>query len=92
LKKGIVLRFYSGAFTSRDIDEMEVEEFNQYFGAIRLIESKEIMTQLMIADFPHYKNGKRKEIHNKLRLTMQNGSSRANSTEEIARMLGALNG
>tara|TARA_A100001015_G_C15043364_1_gene741498 strand:- start:4626 stop:4841 length:216 start_codon:yes stop_codon:yes gene_type:complete len=71
---------------------MDVGEFNQYFAAIRLIESKEIMTQLMIADFPHYKIGKRKEIHNKLRLEMQNGSSRANSTKDIARMLGALNG
>jgi len=71
---------------------MEVGEFNQYYNAIKLIESKEIMTQLMISDFPYYKAGRRKEIHSKLKLEMQNGAMRAYSTEEIARMLGAFNG
>lgn len=71
---------------------MEISEFNQYYNAVKLIESKEIMTQLMVSDFPYYKSGKRKEIHNKLRLEMQNGAMRAQSTEDIARMLGALNG
>ena len=69
---------------------MEVGEFNQYYNAIRLIESKEILTQLMISDFPHYNVGKRREIHSKLKMEMKNGSMRATSTEEIARMLGAL--
>ena len=87
-----MLRFYHGAFTSSEVDMMEVSEFNQYYNAIKMIESKEILTQLMIADFPHYKVGKRREIHNKLKLEMSNGSTRINSTEEIARMLGALNG
>lgn len=71
---------------------MEINEFNQFYNAVRLIESKEIMTQLMISDFPYYKAGRRKEIHNKLKLEMHNGAMRATSTEEIARMLGALNG
>lgn len=71
---------------------MEIDEFNQYYNAIKLIESKEIMTQLMISDFPHYKSNKRKEIYNKLKLEMQNGTMRAQSTKDLARMLGALNG
>lgn len=87
-----MLRFYHGSFTSNEIDEMEIDEFNQYYNAIKLIESKEIMTQLMISDFPHYKSNKRKEIYNKLKLEMQNGTMRAQSTKDLARMLGALNG
>lgn len=86
-----MLRFYHGSFSSSDVDEMEVEEFNQYYNAVRLIESKEILTQLMISDFPHYKQSKRREVHNKLKLEMQNGANRVQSTREIARMLGALN-
>ncbi len=87
-----MLRFYHGAFSSSEIDEMEVEEFNQFYRAIRMIESKEIMTQMMISDFPHYKSGKRKEIYNKLKLEVNSSNQRANTTEEIARMLGGLNG
>lgn len=92
MKKASFLRFYGGAFTSSDVDEMPVDEFEEYWNAINVIESKEIMTQLTVADFPHYKNGKRKEIHNKIKMAFNQTSSKAQSTEEIARMLGALNG
>tara|TARA_Y100000401_G_scaffold103704_1_gene94919 strand:+ start:2901 stop:3179 length:279 start_codon:yes stop_codon:yes gene_type:complete len=92
LKKASFLRFYRGAFTSRDVDDMPVDEFEEYWNAINVIESKEIMTQFTVSDFPHYKNGKRKEIYNKLKMSFNQASSRAQSTEEIARMLGALDG
>lgn len=92
MKKASFLRFYKGAFTSRDVDEMPVDEFEEYWRAINVIESKEIMTQFTVADFPHYKGAKRKEIYNKLKMAFNETSSRAQSTEEIARMLGALDG
>ena len=86
-----MLRFYHGSFSSSDVDEMEVEEFNQYYNAVRLIESSEILTQLMVSDFPHYKQSKRAEVHSKLKLQMLNGANRVQSRRDIARMLGAIN-
>ena len=71
---------------------MPVDEFEDYWKAINIIESKEILTQFTIADFPHYKSAKRKEIYNKVKMCFNQTSSKAQSTEEIARMLGALNG
>ena len=69
---------------------MPADEFHEYWKAINVIESREILTQFTIADFPHYKGGKRKEIHNKVKMCMNQESSVVQSTEEIARMLGAL--
>ena len=71
---------------------MPVEEFEEYWKAINIIESKEILTQFTIADFPHYKSGKRKEVYNKVKMCLNQTSTRAQSTEDIARMLGAFNG
>lgn len=87
-----MLRFYQGSFTSNEFDEMEVGEFNQYFKAMYVIESREMLAQITIADFPHYKESRRKDIFTKLKLGMQTDSNKAQSTQEIARMLGAFNG
>ena len=92
MKKATFLKFYNGAFTSIDVDNMTVDEFDQYWRVINIIESKDIMTQFTIADFPHYKSGKRKEIYNKVKMCMRQESVRAQSTEEIARMLKGING
>lgn len=71
---------------------MQMQEFNQYCEAMRVIESKELLTKLTVSDFPHYKSAKRKEIYNKIKLNMNAGRSVANSTQEIAEMLKGLNG
>ena len=71
---------------------MPVEEFEEYWRSINIIESKEILTQFTIADFPHYKTNKRKEVYNKVKMCLNQTSNKAHSTDEIARMLGALNG
>ena len=71
---------------------MPIDEFEQYCEAMRVIESKELLTKLTVSDFPHYKSGKRKEIYNKIKLNMNSGKSRAYSTNEIAEMLRGING
>lgn len=86
----MLLRFYNGAFTSRDVDEMPFYLFEQYWTAITIIESRETLSAFTIADFPHLKTGKRKEIYNKVQSCMTQSNQKAQSTEEIARMLGAL--
>ena len=71
---------------------MTVDEFDQYFAAIKIIESRETLNSFTIVDFPHLKPGKRKQIYNQVQACLNQESSKAQSTEEIARMLGALNG
>ena len=56
-----MLRFYNGSFTSKEIDEMTVSEFNQYFAAIKIIESRETLNSFTVVDFPHLKSEKRKK-------------------------------
>lgn len=88
-----MLSFYSGAFTSREIDEMPVDEYEQYFNAIRIIESRQILNGFVVADWPHLKGIKRQEIHRRFTRQVSNDKSNvANSTEELARMLGAIDG
>lgn len=86
----MLLRFYNGAFTSRDVDEMPYFLFEQYWSAITIIESRETLSAFTVADFPHLKAGKRKEIYNKVQGCLKQSNTKAQSTEEIARMLGAL--
>lgn len=69
---------------------MPFELFMQYFAAIKIIESREILSAFTIADFPHLKQGRRKEIYNRVQSCMRQTSHKAQSTEDIARMLGAL--
>lgn len=88
----MLLRFYNGAFTSDYVDNMPYNLFEQYWNAIRIIESRETLSQFTVADFPHLKSGKRKEIYNKVQACLKQESITAKSTEDIARMLGALNG
>ena len=71
---------------------MTVDEFEQYWKAINIIESRDLLTKFTVADFPHYKSGKRKEIYNKVKMCMNQESVKAQTTQDIARMLGALNG
>ena len=86
-----MLSFYSGAFTSKDIDEMPIDEYEQYFNAIQIIESRQILNGFVVADWPHLKGIKRQEIHRRFRQQVGNDNKNAaNSTEEIARMLGEL--
>ena len=87
-----MLRFYNGSFTSREVDEMDVDEFEQYCSAINIIESRELLSQFTVADYPHLKSEKRRQIYNRVKACMQNKSTKAETTEELARMLGALNG
>lgn len=86
----MLLRFYNGAFTSDDVDNMPYGLFDQYWNAISIIESRETLSAFTIADFPHLKTGKRKEIYNKVQSCMRQSNHKAQSTEDIARMLGAL--
>lgn len=85
-----MLRFYNGSFTSQDVDEMDVDEFEQYCTAINIIESRELLSQFTVADYPHLKSDKRRQLYNKVKLCMKNESAKAQTTEDIARMLGAL--
>ena len=87
-----MLNFYSGAFTSKEIDEMPIDEYEQYYNAIQIIESRQILNGFVIADWPHLKATKRKEVHARFRRELSNQKYNANSTEDIARMLGAING
>jgi len=87
-----MLRFYNGSFTSREIDEMDLDEFEQYFSAINIIEAKELMSKFTVADYPHLKKEKRSQIFNRVKLCMRNESAKAYTTQDLAKMLGALNG
>tara|TARA_Y100001937_G_scaffold62004_1_gene85030 strand:- start:4828 stop:5094 length:267 start_codon:yes stop_codon:yes gene_type:complete len=88
----MMLRFYNGAFRDEDLDNMSIDLFNQYWSAINVIESKEMLSDFTVADFPHLKSGKRKEIYNKVQSCLRQEKNVATSTREIARMLGAING
>ena len=71
---------------------MTIDIFNQYWMAIRVIESREMISQFTVADFPHLKSAQRKKNYNQVKGCLSQESKNANSTEEIARMLGAING
>jgi len=68
---------------------MPVSEFNQYFAAIRIIESRETLNFFTVVDFPHLKSEKRKQVYSQVKAGLNQESNRAQSPHEIARMLGA---
>ena len=70
---------------------MPVSEFDQYFAAIKIIESRETLNSFTIVDFPHLKSEKRKQVYNQVQAGLNQESHKAQSTLEIARMLGAKN-
>ena len=71
---------------------MVVSEFDQYYAAIKIIEARETLNSFTVVDFPHLKEGKRKQIYNQVRSCLNQESHKVQSTQEIAKMLGALNG
>ena len=71
---------------------MPIDEYEQYFNAINILESRQVLNGFVIADWPHLKAGKRREVHSKFKRQLNNQKYNANSTEDIARMLGAIDG
>ena len=88
-----MLRFYNGV-TPESLDEMSVIEFDQYWLAITKIEAQEMLIEFTIADYPHLKPNRRKEIYNKLKRAQSNGRAEGAlmSPEEIAKKIGAISG
>ena len=71
---------------------MVVSEFDQYYAAIKILESRETLNSFTIVDFPHLKAGKRKQIYNQVQACLNQETAKVQTTQEIARMLGAIDG
>ena len=71
---------------------MPVDEFNQYYAAIKILESRETLNSFTIVDFPHLKAGKRKQVYNQVQACLKQEAAKAQSTQEIARMLVSIDG
>ena len=71
---------------------MPVDEFNQYYAAIKILESRETLNSFTIVDFPHLKAGKRKQVYNQVQACLKQEAAKAQSTQELARMLGGIAG
>ena len=87
-----MLRCYNG-LTPELIDEMSVIEFDQYWQSITKIEAQEMLIEFTIADYPHLKPNKRREMHNKLKKLQDNGQAPGLMTpKDIAKAIGAISG
>jgi hypothetical protein len=87
-----MLRFYNG-LTPRELDEMSVIEFDQYWLAITKIEAQEMLLEFTVADYPHLKPNRRREVYNKLKKLQDNGQAPGLMTpKDIAKAIGALSG
>ena len=88
-----MLRFYNGV-TPESLDEMSVIEFDQYWQSITKIEAQEMLIEFTIADYPHLKPNKRREVHSKLKKLQNNGRPEGAlmSPKEIAKAIGAISG
>lgn len=72
---------------------MTVIDFDQYWLAITKIEAEEMLMKLTIADYPHLKPTRRKELYNRLKGYQGNGDTGNLMTPaDIARAIGAING
>ena len=76
------------------IESMDAIEFNEYWGAITMIEAQAMLTDLTIQDYPHLKKHKRNQIHRKLSsLAYPEKKRELMTTKEIADYLNReLNG
>tara|TARA_R100001510_G_C7642996_1_gene200540 strand:- start:608 stop:892 length:285 start_codon:yes stop_codon:yes gene_type:complete len=93
LQKARLLRFYNGAFTLDNLKNIKMRDFGKYLNAIEIIESKEMLDQMIVADFPHVKKEKRSNIHAKLKRKLRQENDHVlTSTEEIAKVIGGLSG
>tara|TARA_B100000214_G_C23925464_1_gene608136 strand:- start:817 stop:1083 length:267 start_codon:yes stop_codon:yes gene_type:complete len=88
-----MLRFYNGV-TPESLDEMSVIEFDQYWQSITKIEAQEMLLEFTIADYPHLKPNRRREVYRKLKRLQTNGreDGALMSPEEIAKAIGAISG
>ena len=89
-----MLRFYNGAFTLESLKKINVRDFRNYLKAVEILESKEMLDKMTISDFPHIKKERRSSIHSKLKRKMRQEDNLMvlQSTEQIAKVIGGLNG
>lgn len=67
--------------------------FESYWIEITRIEAEETLVSMTIADYPLLKGSKRQEVYNSVKKHLhRNSNSAIQSTEEIARVIGGLNG
>ena len=73
---------------------MTPTEFEQYWKAITIIDSREFLRSLQISDHPHTSKNYRTDLvaKRKRQAFPANSSTNAMSTEDIAKMIGAMNG
>ena len=87
-----MLRFYNG-LNPELLDEMTVIDFDQYWLAITKIEAQEMLIELTIADYPHLKPMRRRELYNKLKRHQDNAdANQLMSPKDIAKAIGAISG
>lgn len=73
---------------------MTPQTFDQYWKAITIIDSRDFLRSLQISDHPHVNKHHRNETVRKRKREAfpADTTKKAMSTEDIAKMLGAMNG
>lgn len=83
-------RFYN--LDSGQLDSMPVDEFEIYWQQITKIEAQEMLLALTIADYPNLKGNQRSQIYNRIKNHASDQKQKIQSTQDIAKIIGGLNG
>ncbi len=83
-------RFYN--MDSGQLDQMPVDEFEIYWQQIAKIEAQEMLLAITVADYPHLKGNQRTQIYNRIKNHASDDKQKILSTQDIAKVIGAING
>lgn len=82
---------YFYGWTHDQIEQLDVENFENYWGAIPIIEAQQLMKNLTASDWPHLKENSRESLHRQLYEQAYPDSFKETkqlATSDLARILG----